>query len=124
MVFKIVVAQTTGEALGFRSRSMCSMRDPPDSYRPLYLQTLPNSLHPLPRETVRRANPRHFDQFPRLRCAVAITNYHSTFGDVDDRPGTHLSIVLVNQGSIGARLLCVFARRARRANRAQSTAQH
>ena len=71
-----------------------------------------------------QSNPRHFDQFPRLRCAAAITNYHSTFGDVDDRPGTHLSIVLVNQGSIGARLLCVFARRARRANRAQSTAQH
>ena len=30
----------------------------------------------------------------------------------------------VNRGSIGARLPCVFARRARRANRAQSTAQH
>ena len=38
--------------------------------------------------------------------------------------GGVFSIVLVNQGSIGARLLCVFARRARRANRAQSTAQH
>ena len=36
-----------------------------------------------------QSNPRHFDQFPRLRCAAAITNYHSTFGDVDDRPGTH-----------------------------------
>ena len=48
MVCQIVVAQTTGEALGFRSRSMCSMREPPDSYRPLYLQGLPNFLKPLP----------------------------------------------------------------------------
>ena len=36
MVFKIVVAQTTGEALGFRSRSMCAMRDPPDPFGPSY----------------------------------------------------------------------------------------
>ena len=36
MIFKIVVAQTTGEALGFRSRSMCAMRDPPDPFGPSY----------------------------------------------------------------------------------------
>ena len=36
VVFKIVVAQTTGEALGFRSRSMCAMRDPPDPFGPSY----------------------------------------------------------------------------------------
>ena len=41
-----------GLPLGFRSRSMCSMRDLPENYRPLYLQALPNLLKPLPGETV------------------------------------------------------------------------
>ena len=52
MVFKIVVAQTTGEALGFRSRSMCAMRDPPDSFGPSYRSITQHFLLPLPDETV------------------------------------------------------------------------
>jgi hypothetical protein len=52
MVFEAVAAQTTGEALGFRPRSMCSMRDPPDPFGPSCLQALPNFPHPLPGETV------------------------------------------------------------------------
>ena len=36
--------------------------------------------------------------------AAAITNYHSTLGDVDDAPLRTLSIVLVNLGSTKARL--------------------
>ena len=124
MVQWFVPFAKNGLPLGFRSRSMCSMRDPPDSYRPLYLQTLPNSLHPLPGETVRRANPplSHPCSAPGARRRSPTTTV--PLGTSATALVRTLSIIWVNQGSIGARLPCVFARRARRANRAQSTAHH
>ncbi len=48
MVCQIVVAQTTGEALGFMSRSMCSMRDPPDPFGPSNRSITQSFLYPLP----------------------------------------------------------------------------
>jgi hypothetical protein len=60
-------------------------------------------------------------------CAPAIANYHSTFGDVDDRPGTHplhrFGQPGVDQSKTSVRL-CGTQPRATRANRAQSTAHH
>ena len=71
---------------------------------------------------------RHVAPLLRPRCAPAITNYHSTFGDVGGRPGTH---PLHRFGQPGADCskasvrLCGTQPRARRANRgAQSTAHH
>ena len=127
MVQWFVPFAKNGLPLGFRSRSMCSMREPPDSYRPLYLQALPNFLKPLPGETV-AALTRHCrtPAPPRVRAGD-----HQLPQDLWGRRRPPRYAHSPSFWSTGGRLeqdSCASLRgaqpRARRANRAQSTAHH
>ena len=60
-------------------------------------------------------------------CAPAITNYHSTFGDVDDRPGTHPLHHFGQPGVDWSKTpvrLCETRETRETRDRAQSTAHH
>ena len=82
-----------------------------------------NFLKPLPGETV-AALTRH-DSHPCSGpgCAPAITNYHSTFGDVDDRPLHHFGQPGVDWSKTPVRL-CETRETRETRDRAQSTAHH
>jgi hypothetical protein len=115
-----------GLPLGFRSRSMCAMRDPPDSFTFSYKQSTLNFLHPLPGETVAaltrhhshpcsarvRAGDRQLPQYLWGRRRPPRYAPLHRFG----QPG-------VDQSKTPVRL-CGTQPRATRANRAQSTAHH